>query len=143
MEALSATSSLPSFLGTRRGKLTLALVSAVAFIDLLDASIVNVALPQIQTHLHSSVQSLQWVASAYLLTYGGFLLLGGRAADLLGRIHTKWGMYAAPRCTGSGPSSRQIRASVAALKAASAVGCVQPRHRPREAVTLVGVGGRR
>jgi MFS family permease len=71
MEALSATSSLPSFLGTRRGKLTLALVSAVAFIDLLDASIVNVALPQIQTHLHSSVQSLQWVASAYLLTYGG------------------------------------------------------------------------
>ena len=61
------------------------MVSAVAFIDLLDASIVNVALPQIQTHLHSSVQSLQWVASAYLLTYGGFLLLGGRAADLLGR----------------------------------------------------------
>ena len=38
-----------------------------------------------RTHLHFSVQSLQWVASAYLLTYGGFLLLGGRAADLLGR----------------------------------------------------------
>ena len=45
----------------------------------------NVALPEIQTHLDFSVQSLQWVASAYLLTYGGFLLLGGRAADLLGR----------------------------------------------------------
>jgi EmrB/QacA subfamily drug resistance transporter len=58
---------------------------AVAFIDLLDASIVNIALPQIRTDLHFSVQSLQWVASAYLLTYGGFLLLGGRAADLLGR----------------------------------------------------------
>ena len=82
---MEASPAPPSFLGTRRGKLTLALVSAVAFIDLLDASIVNVALPQIQTHLHSSVQTLQWVASAYLLTYGGFLLLGGRAADLLGR----------------------------------------------------------
>ena len=85
MEAISATSAPPSFLGTRRGKLTLALMCAVAFIDLLDASIVNIALPQIRTDLHFSVQSLQWVASAYLLTYGGFLLLGGRAADLLGR----------------------------------------------------------
>jgi EmrB/QacA subfamily drug resistance transporter len=46
---------------------------------------VNVALPHIRTQLHFSDQSLQWVASAYLLTYGGFLLLGGRAADLLGR----------------------------------------------------------
>jgi EmrB/QacA subfamily drug resistance transporter len=85
MEVISATSSPPSFLGTRRGRLTLALVCAVAFIDLLDASIVNIALPHIRTDLHFSVQSLQWVASAYLLTYGGFLLLGGRAADLLGR----------------------------------------------------------
>jgi EmrB/QacA subfamily drug resistance transporter len=85
MEAISATSAPPSFLGTRRGKLTLALMCAVAFIDLLDASIVNIALPEIRTDLHFSVQSLQWVASAYLLTYGGFLLLGGRAADLLGR----------------------------------------------------------
>jgi EmrB/QacA subfamily drug resistance transporter len=85
MQAISAASSPQSFLGTRRGKLILALVCAVAFIDLLDTSIVNVALPQIRTHLHFSVQTLQWVASAYLLTYGGFLLLGGRAADLLGR----------------------------------------------------------
>jgi EmrB/QacA subfamily drug resistance transporter len=85
MEANSAASAPPSFLGTRRGKLTLALVCAVAFIDILDGSIVNIALPQIRTHLHFSVQTLQWVASAYLLTYGGFLLLGGRAADLLGR----------------------------------------------------------
>jgi EmrB/QacA subfamily drug resistance transporter len=81
----SATSAPPSFLGTRRGKLTLALLCAVAFMDILDASIVTVALPQIQAHLHPSIQNLQWVASAYLLTYGGFLLLGGRLADLLGR----------------------------------------------------------
>ena len=79
------TSSRHSFLATRRGKLTLALLAAVAFIDFVDASIVNVALPSIRRDLGFSEQALQWVPSAYLLTYGGFMLLGGRAADLLGR----------------------------------------------------------
>jgi EmrB/QacA subfamily drug resistance transporter len=79
------TSSQHSFLATRRGKLTLALLAAVAFIDFVDASIVNVALPSIRHDLGFSEQALQWVPSAYLLTYGGFMLLGGRAADLLGR----------------------------------------------------------
>src|SRR3954447_7279236 len=74
-----------SFLATRRGKLTLALLAAVAFLDFVDASIVNVALPSIRRDLGFSVQDLQWVPSGYLLTYGGFMLLGGRAADLLGR----------------------------------------------------------
>src|SRR5205814_9251117 len=74
-----------SFLATRRGKLTLALLCAVAFLDFVDASIVNVALPSIRRDLGFSEQSLVWVPSAYLLTYGGFMLLGGRAADLLGR----------------------------------------------------------
>jgi EmrB/QacA subfamily drug resistance transporter len=74
-----------SFLATGRGKLTLALLCMVAFLDLVDASIVNVALPSIRHELHFSVQSLQWIPSGYLLTYGGFMLLGGRAADLLGR----------------------------------------------------------
>jgi EmrB/QacA subfamily drug resistance transporter len=74
-----------SFLATRRGKLALALLCAVAFLDFLDTSIVNVALPSIGRDLHFSVQSLQWVASGYIVTYGGFLLLGGRFADLLGR----------------------------------------------------------
>src|SRR5258706_7155291 len=74
-----------SFLGTRRGKLTLALLCVVAFLDFVDGSIVNVALPSVRRDLHFSVQSLQWVISGYLLTYGGFMLLGGRAADLLGR----------------------------------------------------------
>jgi len=67
------------------GKLTLAFLCGVAFLDFVDASIVNVALPSIRSHLHFSVQSLQWVLSGYLLTYGGFMLLGGRAADLIGR----------------------------------------------------------
>ncbi|MCU1659740.1 MAG: Puromycin resistance protein pur8 [Pseudonocardiales bacterium] len=72
-------------LATRRGRLTLALLCALAFLDFVDASIVNVALPDIRKDLHFSVQGLQWVPSGYLLTYGGFMLLGGRLADLFGR----------------------------------------------------------
>src|SRR5213593_3389111 len=83
--SMSTVTSPPSFLATRRGKLTLALLCAVAFLDFVDASIVNIALPSIRRALHFSVAGLQWVPSAYLLTYGGFMLLGGRAADLLGR----------------------------------------------------------
>jgi len=75
----------PSALRTRRGTLVLALLLLVQFLDFLDVSIVNVALPSIRHDLHFSQQSLQWVISGYVLTYGGFLLLGGRLADLLGR----------------------------------------------------------
>jgi MFS family permease len=74
-----------SFLATGRGKLTLALLCAVAFLDFVDASIVIVALPSIRSDLGFSERGLQWVPSVYLLTYGGFMLLGGRTADLLGR----------------------------------------------------------
>jgi EmrB/QacA subfamily drug resistance transporter len=74
-----------SFLSTRRGRLTLALLCAIAFLDFVDASITNIALPSIRRSLHFSVDGLQWIPSAYLLTYGGFMLLGGRLADLLGR----------------------------------------------------------
>jgi EmrB/QacA subfamily drug resistance transporter len=72
-------------LRSRLGALTLLLLCAVQFLDIVDASIVNVALPSIQRNLHFSQQNLQWVASGYILTYGGFLLLGGRLGDLLGR----------------------------------------------------------
>jgi len=72
-------------LAARRGVWILLLLCAVQFLDILDASIVNVALPSIKRDLHFSQQSLQWVVSGYIITYGGFLLLGGRAADLLGR----------------------------------------------------------
>jgi MFS family permease len=75
----------PSFLSTRAGVLTLLLLCAVQFLDVVDGSIVNVALPSIEHSLRFSQQNLQWVATGYVLTYGGFLLLGGRAADLLGR----------------------------------------------------------
>jgi EmrB/QacA subfamily drug resistance transporter len=82
---VSTVTTQPSFLATRRGKLTLFLLAAIAFLDFVDASIVNIALPSIRRDLNVSVQDLQWVPSGYLLTYGGFMLLGGRAADLLGR----------------------------------------------------------
>jgi EmrB/QacA subfamily drug resistance transporter len=72
-------------LRTRLGLLTLLLLCTIQFMDVTDTSIVNVALPSIQRSLHFSQQNLQWVASGYILTYGGFLLLGGRAADLFGR----------------------------------------------------------
>src|SRR5947199_9601959 len=63
----------------------LALLCAVQFMVVLDIAIVNVALPSIQTDLGFSQENLQWVISAYALLFGGFLLLGGRLADLLGR----------------------------------------------------------
>jgi MFS family permease len=79
-----ATGSQP-LLRTRHGSRLLAVLCAVAFLDFVDATITNVALPHIRTALGFSVQTLQWVPSAYLLTYGGLMLLGGRLADLLGR----------------------------------------------------------
>jgi EmrB/QacA subfamily drug resistance transporter len=74
-----------SSLQSRRGVAILLLLSLVQFMDVLDASILNIALPSIKHDLGFSQQSLQWVVNGYILTYGGFLLLGGRVADLLGR----------------------------------------------------------
>src|SRR5690348_3988276 len=62
-----------------------ALLAVAYFMTIVDLTIVNVSLPTIGRDLHFSPTSLQWVVTAYALTFGGFLLLGGRAADLLGR----------------------------------------------------------
>ena len=71
---------------TPRGKnLALLLLAMTQFVIVIDASIVNVALPSIGAHLHFARADLSWVVNAYTLTFGGFLLLGGRMADLLGR----------------------------------------------------------
>src|SRR5215217_3925407 len=69
---------------TRKG-LALLLLAAAQFVVVLDASIVNVALPSIGRDLNFSQENLSWVVNAYTLVFGGFLLLGGRMADLLGR----------------------------------------------------------
>ena len=63
----------------------LAVVAVAQFMTILDASVVNVALPTIKRDLGFSEQSLSWILNAYTLMFGGFLLLGGRAADRLGR----------------------------------------------------------
>lgn len=65
--------------------LVLVIVCLAQFMVILDATIVNVALPSIQRGLHFTQENLQWIINAYTLVFGGFLLLGGRAADLIGR----------------------------------------------------------
>jgi EmrB/QacA subfamily drug resistance transporter len=69
----------------RAKNLALALLAMTQFVVVIDASIVNVALPSIGRALHFSQDNLTWVVNAYTLTFGGFLLLGGRLADLMGR----------------------------------------------------------
>lgn len=70
---------------SRRAWGALLVLCGALFLDALDVSMIGVALPSIRAELGMSTSSLQWVVSAYVLGYGGFLLLGGRAADLLGR----------------------------------------------------------
>jgi EmrB/QacA subfamily drug resistance transporter len=82
---MTATSITENDLTQRRKWLGLAALCAAFFMVILDVAIVNVALPTIQVDLGFSQRNLQWVVSAYALTFGGLLLLGGRAADLLGR----------------------------------------------------------
>ena len=110
-------------LASGRGRVVLALLCAVAFLDFTDASIVNVALPAMRAGLHFSEAGLQWVPGGYLLTYGGLMLAGGRAADLLGRRRvlvaghggsSAWPRWPAgwrrPRACWSAPGSRRARA---------------------------------
>ena len=90
MSSTLASPSAPATLGAdgrldRRAWAALLILCGALFLDALDVSMVGVALPSIQADLGMSTSSLQWVVSAYVLGYGGFLLLGGRAADLFGR----------------------------------------------------------
>ena len=80
-----ASLPVPDPVGDHRRWLGLALIVAAQFMVVLDIAIVNVALPSIRTDLHFSQASLQWVITGYSIFFGGFLLLGGRLADLLGR----------------------------------------------------------
>jgi EmrB/QacA subfamily drug resistance transporter len=84
MTSLSQPAASPLY--TPRAKnFALLLLAMTQFVIVIDASIVNVALPSIGSHLHFARADLSWVVNAYTLTFGGFLLLGGRLADLLGR----------------------------------------------------------
>ncbi len=70
---------------TAQAWIMLLVMCGAIFLEGLDVSMMGVALPAIQSELGMSTSSLQWVVGAYVLGYGGFMLLGGRAADLLGR----------------------------------------------------------
>ena len=83
--ASNATATPSSGAPTRRLGLALAVIAAAQLMVVLDATIVNVALPHIQTALGFSGTNLEWVVNAYALAFGGLLLLGGRSGDLLGR----------------------------------------------------------
>jgi EmrB/QacA subfamily drug resistance transporter len=82
---MRSSATKPSLDTPRAKNLALLLLAMTQFVIVIDAAIVNVALPSIGTHLHFSRADLSWVVNAYTLTFGGFLLLGGRLADLLGR----------------------------------------------------------
>ncbi len=87
----SITSENPGVTSLSRWRspaVVLSVLAVAQFIDILDVTIVNVALPHIQTDLHFGANNLQWVISIYVLFYGGFLLLGGRLADTWGRRRT-------------------------------------------------------
>lgn len=129
----SATSVTESRLAlrSRLGLLTLVLLCSVQFLDIVDSAIINVALPSIQRDLHFSQQNLQWVASGYILTYGGFLLLGGRLGDLLGRrrmLLSGLGVFAGASLTAGVSNSagllvaaRLVQGAAAALMAPAAL----------------------
>ena len=89
--------------------LALALLCMAQFVVVLDASITNVALPTIGRSLELSQDNLSWVVNSYVLTFGGFLLLGGRLADLLGRRRVFMAgliLFAPPRSSAASPSPR-------------------------------------
>src|SRR5919108_1060637 len=83
MTVTSASRQIDRF--DARAWAALLVLSGALFLDALDVSMVGVALPSIREDLGMSTTSLQWVVSAYVLSYGGLLLLGGRVSDLLGR----------------------------------------------------------
>ena len=87
MKAMSpgASAATPRRTGTNNPWLAVVVLCVAEFMIVLDATIVNVALPSIQSGLHFSPSSLQSVINIYTLIFGGFLLLGGRAGDLIGR----------------------------------------------------------
>src|SRR3978361_1445568 len=84
MTSLTGSDREPTMTDRQKNR-ALLLLAMTQFVIVIAAAIVNVALPSIGTHLHFSQDDLTWVVNAYTLTFGGFLLLGGRMADLLGR----------------------------------------------------------
>ena len=117
----------------RRNSNALLLVVCLGqFMVILDVSIVNVALPSIKDALGFSSNGLQWVLNAYTLTFAGFLLLGGRAADLLGRRRmfvTGSCSSRGPRCCAPSPRHRRCWSPPAPFRESAARSSRPPRWR--------------
>src|SRR3984885_79607 len=82
---VDTTETPAAFVWTRRHVLALTVLCLAALLDTIDVTVVNVAMPAIRDSLHFSESGLAWMVNAYMVPFGGFLLLGGRAGDLLGR----------------------------------------------------------
>jgi len=129
----------------------LALLAAAQFMSVLDASIITVALPSIQSDLSLSMSALSWVVNAYLLTFGGFLLLAGRLADLSGRrlvLMLGWGLFGAGSLaaglSGSGAAliaARAVQGLGAALMVPAALALLTTLFSGRSLATAFGVWG--
>ena len=106
-----------------RKSLLLAVLCGVLFLDGLDVSLVGIALPSVKHDLGLDDSQLQWVVSAYVLGYGGLLLLGGRTADLVGRRKTllaALGVFAVASLLGGLASSAALLLGARFVKGAAA-----------------------
>src|SRR3954447_5100554 len=106
----------------RRWK-ALSVLALADFVVILDATIVNIALPSIGRDLHASTASLSWVVTAYILAFGGLLLLGGRLADLFGRRRmfiAGLGIFGAASLAGGLSTSIEMLIGFRALQGAGA-----------------------
>lgn len=143
---------------TKRSQVALVLLCAVVFLDSMDLSLMGVALPAIGHDLSLSESTLQWLVSGYAVAYGGFLLLGGRMADLLGRRHMfllSLAVFAAASVTGGVLSeggllvaTRVIKGVAAALTAPAALSLITTtftegpaRNRALGVYSLAGAAG--
>jgi len=122
MAYMEAPMALPDTLDRTRTRSpwgTLTILALAQFMVVLDVTIVNVALPSMQASLHFSPDNLQWVISAYTLAFGGFLLLGGRLSDLLGRRATfsaGLGLFSVASLAGGFASSQGVLIGVRAVQ---------------------------
>jgi MFS family permease len=119
---------------SRRAWGTLIVLCGALFLDALDVSMMGVALPSIRADLHMSTSSLQWVVSGYVLGYGGFLLLGGRAADLFGRrrMFLSWlGIFVVASGLGGLATGGELLVAARFVTGVSAAFTACPSSRPR------------
>jgi EmrB/QacA subfamily drug resistance transporter len=126
----------------RNGTAALLLLCAAQFMVILDITVVNVALPSIQADLRIELEDLQWVVTAYTLAFGGLLLLGGRAADLLGRRSVFLAGLAVFTAASLAAAIADSTAAMLAARAAQGVGAAMLSPAALSLITTVFPGER-